>query len=90
MSKAQKLAIPIGFIVLIGLIIYSSTGLGKVSCEVCIEFRGRRACKPAAGTTRDEAILTAKGSACADITSGRDESIACNNATPVQTANCSE
>lgn len=88
LSKTQKLLIPIGFILLIGLIIYSSTGLDHVSCEVCMEFKGRRMCKSAAGTTKDEAMETAKRSVCADIAGGRDDSIACTDRTPVQSASC--
>ncbi len=88
LSKTQKLLIPAGFLLLIGLIIYSSTGLDQVTCEVCVEFKDRRACKTAAGTTQDEAMNTAKSTACADIAGGRDDSIACNDRTPVKTSSC--
>jgi hypothetical protein len=88
LSKSQKLLIPIGFILLIAFIIYSTTGLARVSCEVCMEFNSRQICKPAAGTTQNEAIQTAKNSACADIAGGRDESIACNDLTPIKSTSC--
>lgn len=88
LSKTQKLLIPLGFIILIALIIYSSTGLGAVSCEVCVEFKGRRACRSAAATNAEDAQQAAKSSVCADIAPGRDDSISCNNRTPIQTSSC--
>jgi hypothetical protein len=77
MSKTAKILITTGFIALIVFIVYSTTGLAKVSCEVCMEFRGRMSCSLAAGTTSQEALNTARGVACSDIAFGRDESIAC-------------
>ncbi len=88
LSKNQKLLIPVGFILLLGLIVYSSTGLDNVSCEVCMEFKGREMCKNAAGTTQEEAIETAKNNACADIAGGREDSIACTGRTPMKSVSC--
>ena len=88
MSKTQKLIFPIGFILLLAFIIYSTTGLSKVGCQVCVEFDGRTACKSASGQTADEATETAKNSACADIAFGRDDSIACNGRTPTKSVDC--
>jgi hypothetical protein len=90
MSKKQKLLFPIGFIIVIAMIIYSSTGLGKVSCDVCVEFKGQKECKSAKGTGKDQAIEAAKGSICTDIANGRDDSIACNDRTPLQSVACTE
>lgn len=88
LSKTQKMLIPVGFILLLGFIVYSTTGLATVSCEVCMEFEGRTMCRSAAGTTRDEAIQTATNSACADIASGREDSIACTGRTPMKSVSC--
>jgi hypothetical protein len=82
MPKLWKIVVAVGFVALIGFIVYSTTGLGQVSCDVCIEFHGRLSCRPAAGTTKDEAVRTASGIACADLASGRTESIACERTSP--------
>ncbi|PYS37271.1 MAG: hypothetical protein DMG14_21870 [Acidobacteria bacterium] len=86
MPKAWKVLVGIGFLALIGFIIYSATGLARVSCEVCVEFHGRTSCQPAAGTTQDEAVKTAEGIACSELASGRTENIACERTPPKSVA----
>ena len=88
MPKNIKILVVLGFIVVLGLIIYSSTGLARVSCEVCMEFRGRTSCRPAFGTTREEALETAQNVACSEIAFGRDDSISCTNLTKPKSVSC--
>jgi hypothetical protein len=84
MPKPLKIAIPLllgaGFLL---YLVYSSLSLASVTCEVCVEFNGRTDCRTAAGTTLDEATQTAVSNACALISNGRDESIACTSSEPV-------
>ncbi|HLH31830.1 MAG TPA: hypothetical protein VKY31_11545 [Terriglobia bacterium] len=87
MPQTWKIAVAVGFVVLIGFIIYSATGLARVNCEVCIEYHGVTSCKPAAGTTQQEAITTATDIACSELASGRTENIACEH-TPPKSASC--
>lgn len=87
MPKTWKILVGIGFAVLIGFIIYSATGLARVNCEVCLEYHGVTSCKPAAGTTQQEAVTTAVDIACSDLASGRTESIACQH-TPPKSVSC--
>ena len=82
MPKLWKILVGVGFIALIGFIIYSATGLAQVSCEVCVEFHGKTSCQPAAGTTKDEAVKTAADVACTELASGRTENIACERTSP--------
>ena len=82
MPKLWKILVGVGFVALIGFIIYSATGLAQVSCNVCVEFHGRTSCQPAAGTNQDEAVKTAVSVACADLATGRTESIACERTLP--------
>ncbi len=82
MSKSTKVLIGAGFAALIGFIIIAPTRLAKVDCQVCIEFHGKTSCKPAAGTTKDEAMKTATDIACSDLAIGRTESIACQATRP--------
>jgi hypothetical protein len=77
--KNWKILVAVGFVALLGFIIYSSTGLARVNCEVCVEFHGRTSCQTAAGTTQDEASKTAASVACSDLAFGRTEGIACEN-----------
>jgi hypothetical protein len=82
MPKLWKILVGLGFVALIGFIIYSATGLAQVSCTVCVEFHGRTSCQPAAGTSQDEAVKTAESVACAELATGRTESIACERTPP--------
>ena len=61
----------------------------RVSCEVCVTFRGLRDCREAAAPDRDEAIRTATSNACALISSGMADSISCGNTQP-DSARCSD
>lgn len=87
MPKPWKIFVSLGFVALISFIIYSATGLGQVTCQVCLEFHGNTACKPAAGPTKDEAVKTAWDIACSDLANGRTEGILCHD-TPPKTISC--
>jgi hypothetical protein len=87
MSKTTKILIAAGFVTLLGFIVYSTMGLDKVNCEVCVQFHGRTFCSRAAGTTQDEAIKSAVSVACSDLAAGRTENIACE-ATRPKTMSC--
>jgi hypothetical protein len=64
-------------------IMYTSTrNLSTHRVEVCIEFNGRESCRTASGATREAAQRTATDNACALISSGMSESIACTNTPP--------
>lgn len=84
----MKIAIPIvlgvGFL---AYLVYSSMGLSPVTCEVTVEFRGRRETRQASGMSEEEATMTAINNACTLITNGRDESMACSGAEPIE-VNC--
>ena len=82
--KKAKILVTLGFVLLLGYIIYSSMGLSKVSCEVCISFRGGTKCSTAQGTNAEEAQRTATGVACTFLSSGMTDTIACGNTPPVK------
>ena len=89
MAKKMNLIIGLAIVAIVGYIVVSSMGTAKVSCEVCIDFKGREACRSARGPTRDEAITTARDNACAQIVSGRTENILCGGSQP-KTVSCSD
>jgi len=70
-------------IAVIGLMVYSSMDLVGYRVEVCKEFQGRSACRIASGANREAALRTASDNACALISSGMTDSIACQGTTPV-------
>lgn len=73
----------VSFVVaVVGYVVTSSMTTAKVSCEVCVDFKGRRACRTARGATREEAIVTARDNACAQIVSGRTDNILCGGSEP--------
>jgi hypothetical protein len=49
---------------------------------VCIDFGGRRNCATAAAPTEDEAVHSARTTACGTISGGVRDSIACGNTPP--------
>ena len=86
MPKPWKIFVGVGFIALIFFIVYSSTGLGQIRCDVCVEFHGNTSCKPAEAPKQEEAVKTAWETACSELASGRTESIACQNTAPKSVA----
>jgi threonine/homoserine efflux transporter RhtA len=66
-----------------GYIVYGSLARVEQTCEVCVEFNGRRNCARVAGATDQEAREAAQTTACGPIANGMDESIRCQNVQPV-------
>ena len=65
------------------LFFYMSTASAREECTVCMDFQGRSNCASAAGSTPAEATQTAHSTACGPITTGMNETIACENREPV-------
>lgn len=89
MSKRVKILLAVVFAAVVGYILFSPMQLGKVSCEVCMEFDGQKACRTARGPSRDEATATARDNACAQVAFGREDSIRCGNTEPAS-VRCTE
>ena len=89
MPKAFRFLLAAAIVGVVLYIVLSPSRLGKVSCEVCMEFDGREDCRTARAPSRDEAIVTARDNACAQIAFGRDDSIRCGNTEP-SSIRCSE
>ena len=67
---------------IVAVVVYSSFTIGGVRCEVCLDFRGRHACRAVDGTGEDEARAAARTNACALIASGVTETMACERTPP--------
>jgi hypothetical protein len=66
----------------IGFIVYSTFHQPRVRAQVCMSFNGRRDCRTASASTRQEALRAAVSNACAQLASGVTESIQCENTKP--------
>ncbi len=88
-SKGVKIALAVALAAVVAYILFSPMRLGKVSCEVCMEFKGQESCRTANGPSRDEAAATARDNACARVAFGREDSILCGNTEPAS-VRCTE
>jgi hypothetical protein len=73
-------------VIFLGTLVYGSMSVTQTECELCVEFRGLRQCRRGAGVDEVEARRAAVRSACAVMSNGMDESIACNNVVPREVA----
>ena len=76
----------VGALALLAVVVFvvvSSLRLEAHSCEVCMEYRGRSQCRSVGGATIEEAKMAAVNNACAFISSGVTDSMACSRQTPV-------
>jgi len=69
----------IGFI---AYLLYASLG-DRYRVEACVEFKGERQCKTARAKTHAEALRTAVSNACAELTSGMTNVLACEQSSPI-------
>ena len=81
MKKAALIGI-VFLLIVAGALYYSTTTLAAHRVEVCMEFKGMTSCRTAAGSTEEFALRTARNNACAMISSGVTDSIACDQSTP--------
>ena len=65
-----------------GLVIYRSLAIPTYECEVCIEFRGRTVCRTVQAATTAEARAGAITNACALVSSGVTDTLACERTPP--------
>lgn len=65
-------------------LLYRATLAGAgVTCEACVRFKGREACKSAAGPDRLAAERAAVTTACAVVSGGVTDTIACQAIPPI-------
>lgn len=65
------------------LLLYNTVSAQKVECNVCVEFNGHRNCATASHESEEEAKRSAQNTACGPMTSGMNESIACDRTPPL-------
>jgi hypothetical protein len=69
---------------IVGVVVWSSLRVGRVRCEVCVDFQGRRACRAVDGDSEGDARRAATANACALVASGVTDSIACERSLPTR------
>jgi len=76
----------VGLLLILGVVVYVLAGSMSVSahrCEVCMEYRGRSQCRTVDAATIELAREGAMQNACAYISGGVTESMACHREKPV-------
>lgn len=81
-----KIALAVGFL---ALVVFVALGQSRVTCEVCMSYQGRQACKETSAADTAEALMQATYSACSEISSGVTGTIQCNNSPPLS-SHCSD
>jgi hypothetical protein len=66
----------------VAFVVYTTLGIGGVRCEVCVDFKGRQACRTVDGADEHETRSAAQTNACALLAAGVTETMACERTTP--------
>ena len=84
MKNPKLLAfIVVAAIAFVGALIYNSMSYARYRVEVCMQYRGQTSCKTALGGNEEIAMRSALDGACAMISSGMTDSMACTGSRPV-------
>ena len=76
------IAIAIGALAFIGVLFYNSMSYQQFRVEVCMEFNGKTNCRTALGSTEEVALRAGVDLACATISGGMTDSMACTSKQP--------
>lgn len=70
-------------------LVWATLEQSGVSCEVCVDYQGRSACRRASGPDRESALRTAQMAACAVLSDGVTRGLECDR-TPPRSAVCED
>lgn len=68
--------------VLAGALYFATLEASGVTCELCMEFEGRTACRSASAEDRDTAVYGARMAACAVLSQGVTSGMQCDRTPP--------
>jgi hypothetical protein len=71
------------FLAIAAFLAYQTLGVASATCEVCMSYRGQEQCRTVSAATEAEALQGAIVNACAFISSGVTDSMACQRGTPL-------
>ena len=80
------IAIGIAFV---AAVIYYALDATSVRCEICVEYKGRRACSVSQAADVQTAEMQAHSGACSQVTGGVTETLECDRL-PAASRVCSE
>lgn len=80
----RKLVALLAGVAFLAFLLYGTVASQKVACSVVMEFDGRRDSATASAASESEAEQQARTTACATISSGMNDRIACGNRPPVR------
>ena len=83
--KWGAILLAIAALATIGLLVLGVRQSLGTSCEVCMTFQGRTACRAAVGPGEQEATTTAIQNACAFLAAGMTQTVQCQNRPPDST-----
>jgi hypothetical protein len=73
------------FLVIVGVVLYSTMTMTQYRVKVCMQFNGQMNCATAAGSTKEFALRQAVSTACAPIAGGVTQTLACERSEPATT-----
>jgi len=71
------------FLAIAAFLAYQTLNAASVTCEVCMAYRGQQQCRTVSAATEEEAMQGAIVNACAFISSGVTDSMACQRGEPL-------
>jgi hypothetical protein len=83
MKPATRMTV-FAVVVLAAILLWSTLQAQRAACTVCVSYNGSSNCAHATAATVKEAQRSAQTTACGTLARGMDQSIACDNATPVE------
>lgn len=72
----------LALLAVMAFVVYQSMVAGTATCEVCVEYRGRSQCRTVSAASEAEATTSAVVNACAYLSGGVTDSMACQRTTP--------
>lgn len=67
----------------VAAVIWSALSFTAVECEICVDYKGRRACSTARAADLLQAEMQAHSGACSQVTGGVTETLECDRIPPV-------
>lgn len=83
MKPATRLTL-FAVVALAAFLLWSTMQAQRAACTVCVAYNGGNNCAHATAATAKDAERSAQTTACGPLARGMDQSIACDNAPPVQ------
>jgi len=84
----MRVGLAIVAVVVLAVALYFATlESAGVTCEICVDFEGRSACRSASAADRETAVRSARDAACAVLAQGVTAGMQCNRA-PLRSESC--